>query len=246
MPWLRRLLHAFLLAAVFAAVLLATTLISLQIISRKQAQPVPDLVGLQSAEALRLLGEGKFRLRLMGEEYHETMPPGAIVWQDPAPGTMLKPGRAIMIRLSKGPEGFRMPDLGGMSLRQARLTLEDAGLRPGREARMTSVRVAEGHIIAHSPGAGEPPPESGAVDLLISRGKPSTTVLMPNLVGLDRQRARDILFEAGHDRVQESSIETPYGPEEIVLDQHPPPGSPLREEAEVTLLLSKRKDILSR
>jgi penicillin-binding protein 2D len=63
--------------------------------------PVPNLIGMTLAQARTALEELGLGLAA-AEVYHDTAPPGTIVAQDPAPGSVVGPTTVVAVQVSKG------------------------------------------------------------------------------------------------------------------------------------------------
>jgi len=117
----------------------------------------------------RLTGHG-FRVRLDGERTKQTIPRGAVVWQDPPPDMVVPPNSSVQLVLSGGPAPVNVPDVVGLSLQYARGVLEAAGLRVGRVDRVTSGQEAD-VVLAVRPPPGNGRPRGASVELLVSAGR---------------------------------------------------------------------------
>ena len=98
-----------------------------------QAIPVPDVIGLPLEEATKLLQSYQMRWQLSDSVYVGSVRPGAVVNQNPEPGSNAKVNRNVFLVVNAiSPEKVRMPNVVGLSLRQARTILEQQGLTVGR------------------------------------------------------------------------------------------------------------------
>jgi beta-lactam-binding protein with PASTA domain len=92
---------------------------------------VPRVLEEDGAAAKQRLDQQGFRARVEGEEPHPTAHRGTVIWQDPAPGTVLPAGRTVLLTTSAGPAPVAMPDVVGLDESQARKVIEAAGLQAG-------------------------------------------------------------------------------------------------------------------
>ena len=98
-----------------------------------EAIPVPDVVGLPLEEATKILQSYKMRWQLSDSVYVSSVRPGAVVNQNPEPGSNAKVNRNVFLVVNAiSPEKVKMPNVVGVSLRQARTILEQQGLTLGR------------------------------------------------------------------------------------------------------------------
>ncbi len=167
---------------------------------------LPELTGKNIIYVLETLTRLGLNAKLMGSRYDRDIPEYGITFQDPAPGTLIKKGRDVVIYISKGSEKALVPDLRQMPLDQARLCLEKAGFIPGTISYVHARETARDHIISQ-----DPPPFSnlsklGACSLLVGKGPGAEARIMPDLQNMERDRAQSFL--AGLNIKSAISIET--------------------------------------
>lgn len=200
---------------------------------------VPDLSGrsLEEAESL-LVGIG---LRMQpGEEIaDEKTPPGTVIGQSPPPLRSVRRGRPVTVVVSAGESSVRVPDLVGLSQRQAELALGRQGLRLGNVARTFDPSGAIG-IVAQRPAAGQEVTSDAVVGVLVREGHERVWHRMPNLVGNPMVRVRDELARAGFE-IRRVTFR-PAGDEipGTVLDQWPPAGSRIPTGGTIELVAASR------
>ena len=98
-----------------------------------EAITVPDVTGMSLLEAEITLELHKMRWQLSDSVYVGTARPGVVVNQNPEAGSKVKENRNIFIIINAfAPEKVIMPDVVGVSHRQAISTLESRGLSIGR------------------------------------------------------------------------------------------------------------------
>ncbi|MCK5447461.1 MAG: PASTA domain-containing protein [Gemmatimonadetes bacterium] len=226
--WGRWLISAFVVAAFFGGGYVAAA----QWVfpgGRVEEDPslvkVPELVGLTEDEA-------QGRLERIGLEYtvrsgvtHHLAPEGAVLAQDPLPGQYTRPGAPIYVSLSRGPELHVLPDVSGLSERQAAIVLERLGYDVAVER--TTHTLEGGKAVETRPEAGTELAVPAEVTLVVSEGRP--VVQVPELVGRHVDDAQGALSGAG---LELGAItydpQAPDAPGRIV-GQYPPAGYSLRE-----------------
>ena len=154
---------------------------------------VPDLKGLLAPEASVRLEETGLKMTLSDSLYHETVPTDAVVDQSPTVGQSVKKGRRVILTVSKGPRYYEVPDVRRVSLREARLQLEENQLKIGQILYRSSDTLPEGAVVGQSPPPGAQLARDSAVDLQVSNGPPATLKRVPNLIGLSIGAAEDTL-----------------------------------------------------
>jgi beta-lactam-binding protein with PASTA domain len=185
---------------------------------------VPELVGLADAEA-------KDRLQEIGLEYgirstvsNPRAPEGAVLAQSPIPGQQVRPGAPVEVTLSRGPERHSIPDVAGLSERQATILLERLGFRvTSQQAQHAS---EAGRAIRTEPAAGTELAVPTDVTLLISKGSPLTTV--PDLSGRHIDDALELLSESGLELGAISYDPLALDAPGRIVGQYPPGGYALR------------------
>ncbi len=238
----RVLIRILILAALFAAGVLAFNFIIMpMLVHQSGAVIVPDLRNTSESQAKQSLSRLGLKLRVMRSEYSAQVPHGYVITQSPRANDNLKPGRTVTVVTSLGPEMHRVPDVKGMSLRQGRSVLEQAGLSMGRVARVTREETDREAIVATSPPVGEEVSDDEAVEIVLAVTAGGRTYMMPDLSGQDLLFIREKLEKLGY-RV--SSVR--YEPREgvfpnTIVDQRPKPGARIREGESVELVASSSR-----
>jgi len=154
---------------------------------------VPSLRGLSVPQAEQRLQRLDLRLSLGDSMFHETVPAGAIIDQDPAAHQRIKKGRRIAVDTSRGRRFYAVPNVRRASLREARLQLEGSRLEVGEIAYVSSASIPEGAVIDLTPSPGTLLSPGTLVDLEISSGPSSLPKRVPPLRGLPIEAVEDTL-----------------------------------------------------
>lgn len=157
---------------------------------------VPDLSELTVAEAAALLKKSGLTLEEAAQRNDERVDEGRILAQDPPPGAAIKERRKVKVVVSLGARASSIPDLRGGAARKAQITLQQQGLRLGSEVYVYNRKVAENMVVAQDPMPDGAPP-TGKVALLVSRGQPPRTWVMPDLSGRSERDVTVFLNRAG-------------------------------------------------
>lgn len=201
---------------------------------------VPNLIGKDSATAYEiLLTAGLTPALPIEEDYHDQIPAGQIMGQNPLPGSRVKRGREIRLVKSLGSKKLLVPSMVRMDLTSAENELQRLGLKTGRILSVHHNRIEEGLIVTHTPMADGRMESGGTVDFLLSDGPSPGRVLVPDLRGRPLDQARDLLLEIGMDNIQRQDVEVEGWPPLTVVGQYPEPGSPTAADIEVTLAVSE-------
>jgi beta-lactam-binding protein with PASTA domain len=129
------------------------TAVSLTVSTGPQRVPVPDVAGYDVREARMLIEAAG--LRIGGTESTQAPTPrNVVVNTRPPAGSTLAPGASVVVVVSVGAATIRVPSLTGLTVVEARLALETAGLALGTVFSQTTAAVAPGEIFHQQPGAG--------------------------------------------------------------------------------------------
>ena len=199
---------------------------------------LPDITNLSLREAKEILQKRDLSLRVLAEEYNPLKPPGIILSQSPAPQAKVKKGRIVKVVVSKGEKMVLVPDLKGVSLRQAKIMLHEKGLEVGEITWVSSDTFPENVVVESSPSFGLSVPLGMSVNLGVSLGISPDWVRMPDLVGTSLKETKSILKELGLE-IGKIQYETKdYLPPETVLEQFPQEGAEVKKGTKVNLKVS--------
>lgn len=159
------------------------------IIKSEDTVVVPDLSGKNVVYVLELLTDLGLNTKVKGSEYSADVPENNVIFQEPEPGAEIKKGRDVRIIISKGAKSILMPNLKGLSVRQARIILEENSLRRGEISSTYSNNIKKDEVIAQVPSQGTMITRGEGVDLLVSMGIRPRAYKMPDLIGLSLNSA---------------------------------------------------------
>jgi beta-lactam-binding protein with PASTA domain len=135
------------------------------------AGKLPDLVGLAAADAAKQVTD--LKLTPVLKQVASTQPPGTVVAQKPAAGTLAKPGSKVVLDVAKSKTSVAVPDVSGKSVQDAGAALKQAGLVtkavyvPSTQPRNT--------VVAQSPAAASKVAAGSVVRLNVSKGPSQQT-----------------------------------------------------------------------
>lgn len=112
---------------------------------------VPDVVGLTQAAAETAITDANLAVGAVTEAYHETLPAGYVISQDPAFGSSVLPGTAVDLVVSSGPEPVRVPNLIGASQTMAEIVISVVDLTVGAVTGAYHTMVPLGHVVSQDP-----------------------------------------------------------------------------------------------
>ncbi|UCG62211.1 MAG: PASTA domain-containing protein [Candidatus Zixiibacteriota bacterium] len=200
--------------------------------------PLPEFTGQRVIEAQVLIKDLGLEFEVSSEEYSPGEEKGIILNQFPIAGTEVKEGRVIKFVVSLGQKMIPIPDLAGLSVRQAILNLETAKLQLGEIAWAFSDTLPERVVVFSYPAAGTDIPLGSPVNLMVNRGRASNFTYMPRVTGLTLDEAiarlEDKLLKVG---IVTRRTDENYLPE-TVLEQSEPEGTELDVGTEIDLVIS--------
>jgi beta-lactam-binding protein with PASTA domain len=223
----------------FLLVLIFSAWLTMRWVTSGKTVTVPDLRGKDVVEALKEVGRIGLDLRVVGEEYNETVPRNRILEQSPSSGTGLKVDQNIGVVLSLGMREVAVPDVRGMALGKAEVILKQNGLSVSRLTWAHSEMQERDTVLSQNPI----PPASNfresVVDLLVGLGPRPTEYRMPDLIGDDFNQAVGLL-ESGGLVIGNVRYEEYKGvPENRIINQAPAFGAPVDEGRPVALVVSR-------
>ncbi|HEX8123512.1 MAG TPA: Stk1 family PASTA domain-containing Ser/Thr kinase [Solirubrobacteraceae bacterium] len=219
--------------ALLATVLIAGAVLAALLLGAKETKPVPRLVGADIATAARTLRNEGFKP--VAERVRNSRPDGEVIAQDPGPGTKLEVGEEVTLTVSSGPGLAGVPSVEGLTRKQARKRLTDAGFRV-RERREPSDDVAEGKIVEAAPASGSQVEVGSVVTIVVSTGP--ERVKVPGVVDSEVDEARAQLERLGLEVVVQRE-ETDDAEPDTVIGQTPEGGSEVEKGSTVTLTVAK-------
>ena len=190
---------------------------------------VPNVVGKGQDEASRTLTDAGLALGAVTDAYSEDVPPGQVISQSVAAGTSLAHDSTVDVVLSKGREPRTVPTLTGKGASAAKSSIEALGL-VASPTEAYSDTVPEGQVISQQTREGSTVYRGDSVSYTVSKGPEMVTV--PDVVGLQRQEARNKLEGAGL-TVQEDLILGGFF--NTVRSSNPVGGSKVKKGSTVTI-----------
>ncbi|MFC2112166.1 PASTA domain-containing protein [Bacteroidota bacterium] len=162
-----------------------------------QALSVPDLSGMSIQEVDSVLTDRKLRFQIVDSVYNIYADRGSVIDQNPRPEFKVKENRTIFITINAfNPEIISMPNLVGVSMRQAGAIIQTAGLKIGKLTYVPDIAVNnvlkqkyQGKVIEE----GDSIVKGSEIDLELGGGVSDDKTAAPDLIGL--------LFEDAKQRI---------------------------------------------
>jgi eukaryotic-like serine/threonine-protein kinase len=159
---------------------------------------------------------------------------GLVVRQDPAAGTKVDKGEAILLTVSSGAGNVRVPDVEGLTFEAAQAQLTAKGLKAVRKDEASDT-VDPGVVIGTNPPAAATVKRNSEVSVAVSAGPAPVNV--PNVANMDQVEATQTLNSAGF-RVQKATAASASVPSGSVIDTNPAAGTQAARNSLVTVNVS--------
>lgn len=129
---------------------------------------VPDVVGLNEADASTALANAGFRIARFFE-FNDDFEEGIVFGQDPQPGAAVESGSVVQIFISEGPRSFPMPDVVGDTEEDAIAELQDWDLSV-RSSEDFSPGCNPGDVVRTNPQPGRTVTRGQTVQIFVCPG----------------------------------------------------------------------------
>lgn len=143
------------------------------IVSKAQeVAPVPDVEGLELADAQREI-ENVGLYVSVERNFHDQVEIGRVISQTPTSKSTLPLGQTVELLVSKGPEVIRVrvPDILNEDESTARKLIQNAGLTVGQVTTQEHDTIAEGLVISQTIPAGREAEQGTSISFVVSKGK---------------------------------------------------------------------------
>jgi len=164
-----------------------------------QAITVPNLAGLTVEEVDDVTSSRRLRYEVVDSVFSTEMPRGTVLKQNPKANSLVKKNRKIFLTLNAiNLEMVSMPRLVGLSIRQARLALQNAGLilgdieyRPDYAINNVLQQMHLDSVI----NEGTEITKGAVIDLVLGMGLSKETTRVPDLVGVTIEEATMVIAD---------------------------------------------------
>jgi serine/threonine-protein kinase len=210
---------------------------SMRVALRTREVQVPNFTNRTANEATAIAADLG-----LGMKVDETRRPdpkvavGRVIAQEPAAGSTARRQRSVKIWLSAGQRSSTVPLLIGETERTAQLRLTQDGLTLSDLSEIRSQDFAPDIIVAQTPPAKT---AAGNVALLVNRGERGASYVMPDLIGVNGDRAADILRNRSFRVAVVGSNPYPGVAAGVVIRQSPQAGFQIGPGEPVSLEVSR-------
>jgi serine/threonine-protein kinase len=222
-------------ALVATYVIFATAAMRLAL--RAREVQVPDLSNRTANEATAMATDLGLALKVDESRRHDgKVAAGRVLAQDPPSGSTARRQRSIRVWLSAGPRSSTVPALTGESERTAELRLTNDGLSLTAVTEIRSDRYPSDTVVAQDPA-----PNAAATDvaLLVNRGRRAVNYVMPDLIGVNGDRAAELLRSHGFRVAVVGSTPYPGVAAGVVIRQSPQGGFQIAAGEPISIEVSR-------
>ena len=226
-----------LLAAALAGTFFVFAGIAMRVAVRARQVTVPDLVGKSLADAGNLASALDLQLRIdEGRRPDPKVPAGFVLGQDPVSGSTVRRQRSVRVWVSAGAHIARAPSLLGETQRSAEIRVSQEGLMIGTVSEIRSALYPPDVVVAQDP---PPATQTAEVRLLVNRGEDRATYVMPDLIGLNGDRAADVMRVRGFRVSITSQTAASSIPPGVIVRQTPAGGYQVHPGDAISLEVSR-------
>jgi serine/threonine-protein kinase len=209
---------------------------------------VVSVTGLPYEDAAKILDSLGLQA-LQGDVRTDRMHPlGTVINQNPPAGKKVNKGRRIYLAISGGEQLVEVPNMKGRTVRDARFQLERQGLKLGEIEYQPSDEFPENTIIEQRVSPGAKVKRDIYVGIVVSQGKLTDKVEVPNVLRNSLTLAEQVLTNKG---LKVGNVTYQPIPELLpnsIIDQFPRPGELVLKGHAVDLFVvqgaEKKKELL--
>lgn len=188
------------IAVVIVVALVVGAMIFLNVVTQHNKEiDVPDFSNMSVAEAEIVAAQAGVRVDVTDSVFVKRMKRGAVYRQNPAPGSNVKMGRRVVLTINAvNAKKVTMPNLVGLSLRQAKAELLSRGLVLNRLVYVQD--MATNNVLRQLKGNREIEPgtqveSETAIDLVLGLNDLDNKTYVPDVTGLKNLSAVDAVFD---------------------------------------------------
>ncbi|MFM8869743.1 MAG: Stk1 family PASTA domain-containing Ser/Thr kinase [Candidatus Nanopelagicus sp.] len=197
---------------------------------------VPSLVGMNQAEATKVLLELGLTAEVAEEIFSEDIAKGKIISTSPGGGGKVSPAGKVGLVISKGQERIEIPSVTNLTPDLATQKIAELGLTIGDVNEAFDMKIPAGFVIGTDPKSGDKVKRNSIVNIVVSKGVEKVSLI--SYVGKGGDEALSELTNKGFDVnvVYKFSDKVFKG---LVISQTPESSDSIGLGSKVELVLSK-------
>lgn len=196
----KRLVRNLVIAAALVVVMIVGAMIFLNVVTQHNKEiSVPDFSNMTVVEAENAADHAGVRVEVKDSVFVKRMKRGAVYRQNPVAGAKVKDGRRVVLTINAvNAKKVTMPNLVGLSLRQAKAELMSRGLVLNRLVYVQD--MATNNVIKQIRGAREIEPgtmidSESKIDLVLGLNDIDNRTYVPDVTGLKNLSAVEALYD---------------------------------------------------
>ena len=202
---------------------------------------IPNLVGQNITDVQNnYAGNKDITITVSGHQNDNTAPKDTILQQTPNSGISEKSPLNIQVVVSDGVQMVTLPYLIGQDEKSVLASLQDLGLTNIIQKTESSATMAEGLVMSISPNPGTSVKVTDEVDVTSSSGSQGKDIIMPNLIGMSRDDAKQVLDNNNLVIGKYTYQDSDYGLD-VVISQSVAEGATIKEFDTVDVVYSTGK-----
>ena len=231
--------------AVFIGLVWVTLIVIDFYTNHGETHQVPGVKGVSVEQAVDMLSRLDLKAVVIDSVYVKEKKLGTVIEQNPAEGSVVKPGRPIYLVVnSRSVRLIALPQVTDISIRQAEATLMSIGIKvssiqyaPSEFKDLVLEVKYRGQSIIH----GAKIPEGSSVVLVAGNGYGASATSVPSVLGMNLSAAADIITASSFMIGGVIYDVEPNGDEDayLIYDQRPAAGDSVSSGSTINLWLSK-------
>ncbi|ACB84923.1 Stk1 family PASTA domain-containing Ser/Thr kinase [Natranaerobius thermophilus] len=199
---------------------------------------VPNVQEMSLDEAQETLQEEGLDSAVTEREPHPEIEATYVIRQDPEADSTVRQNRTIGLIISEGPELLQVPDVEGMSQREAVIKLEQGGFEVQVEEKYDEVEANK--VISQDPSEDTELEEGEQVYITVSLGE--EPFVLPDFVGEDFEEIEEEIDDLDLELRNTYEEEDPTLPSEVITRQWPDSGEEVQPGDNVDLWVNKAEE----
>ena len=228
----RKLLMSIIIITVLVTV---TTLIFNTFYDKSHDIQMPDITGEQSTDALVLLKKMGFK-PLIKNKNNDRIRSGYVINTDPIANSMLTVGSSVIVTISDGFKQVQVPNIVGLSYRQAKQKLKEFGFENINTVQHVSRLQERDRVLSTQPLANQYTNILDEIVIIIGSGEGD--IYVPNCINKSIKVCENMWGELGFYNTINTSIDSimPLGQ---VVDTYPSYGQSVAKYSQIHIYTSK-------
>ncbi|MCC7429473.1 PASTA domain-containing protein [bacterium] len=199
---------------------------------------VPDVEGKSFEEAKKELEQKGFQA-IEKEKRFSSLPIGTVTHQIPKPEMETKSGRRVYLSISSGLKATIVPNLVGITQRDALIRIQNNNLKILNIFTDYSLDFQKEVVVKQSLESGSEVPPGTEISITVSLGTPEGEFIVPDLVGLSFEKAKTEAEKSGLKIRKIFSKPDQSMLPNTVIEQFPFPAEKVTSDEEIQVTVSK-------